>query len=427
MLVLAEAANPDWVSVPLIGWSLAEALRSVADVHLVTQIRNRSAIAAQGWIEGQDFTAIDSEAIARPVDKIGNLIRGGSGKGWTILQALSSRLSYPYFERKVWQQFGAAIRRGDYDVVHRITPVSPTANSSMASRCRKAGVPFILGPLNGGVPWPKGFDAERRDENEWLSYIRDLYKLSPARTRTLRDASVIITGSKHTLSEIPKVHQAKALRIPENAIDPERFNNVSDQNIDGPLRGCFVGRLVRYKGPDMLLDAAAGALSAGQLTLDIIGDGPMLDDLRAQADRLGIGDGVSFHGWLAHQDVQKILCQSNLLTFPSVREFGGGVVLEAMALGVVPVICDYAGPAELLTPNVGYAVPLGTRDEIVARFSEQLDTIISDPSVLPAMGRRAQEIVAQTYTWHQKAKQIRTLYDWVQRPGDSPLPRPFAT
>lgn len=421
VLVIAEAANPDWVSVPLVGWSMAQALRDVADVHLVTQVRNRAAITAAGLVEGQTFTALDSESVARPLNRLAQTLRMGSGKGWTMTTAING-LSYPYFEHLLWQRFGADIKAGKYDVVHRVTPLSPTVTSPVAVRCQRAGVPFVMGPLNGGVPWPAGFDAERRREREWLSYVRGLYKLKPGRLRTLRAASAILTGSRHTQQEIPAALQQKTIYLPENAIDPARFNKTARQDVGGQLRGCFIGRLVPYKGPDMLLEAAAPLLRAGRLALDIIGDGPMRPELDALVQRLNVADAVTFHGRLAHCDVQDVAVRANVLTFPSIREFGGGVVLEAMALGVVPMVVDYAGPAELVTQETGFTVPIGPREQIIAGFTRQLEALAADPAVLPQIGHAARARALDQFTWAAKARQVALVYDWVRRNEPSVAP-----
>ncbi|KPQ06979.1 MAG: Glycosyltransferase [Rhodobacteraceae bacterium HLUCCA12] len=415
VLVIAEAANPEWVSVPLIGWSLSQALREVADVHLVTQIRNRDAILRAGLREGVDFTAIDSEALARPMWRLAGVLRMGEGRGWTMVSAIST-LIYPHFERLVWRRFGAAITAGDYDLVHRITPLSPTTPSRLATWCKRAGVPFVLGPLNGGVPWPPGFDAARRQEREWLSYVRGLYKALPGRNRTLRDAAAIIVASRHTESEIPAQYAGKRHYIPENAIDPARFSRRATPS-GGPLRACFIGRMVPYKGPDMLIEAAAPLLGDGRMVLDMIGDGPMLADLREQAKALGVANSVTFHGWLAHEQVQHVAARSALFAFPSVREFGGGAVLEAMALGLAPLIVDYAGPGELVGAGLGYKIALGTRDEIVARLRAALDRLERDRPALAETGTRARAHVLEHFTWPAKARQIAAVYEQVLARG----------
>lgn len=427
VLVIAEAANPEWVSVPLVGWSLAHALREVAYVHLVTQIRNREAILRAGLVEGQDFTVIDTEPVARPLWKLADRLRGGAGKGWTTATAIST-VSYYFFEHLVWKEFGPAIRAGEYDVVHRVTPLSPTTPSRLVAKCHKAGVPFVVGPLNGGVPWPKAFDAARRQEKEWLSYVRNAYKLLPGYRSTLKHSAALIIGSADTLAQVPHNYRAKCVYLPENAVDPARFSKqAACYSGAGPLRACFVGRLVPYKGPDMLLEAAEPLLRSGQLHIDILGDGPLMPALKEWVETRQLQHAVNLPGWVAHQDLQGIMCQSQLLTFPSIREFGGGVVLEAMALGLVPVIVDYAGPAELVTPSTGYTVPIGSRSEIVEALRQTLGQLCENPAPLAEQSALCRAHVQEWFTWSAKARQVKRVYDWVlrlspSRPQPVPLP-----
>ena len=429
VLLIAEAANPEWVSVPLVGWSIFAALRDeiAADgghVHLVTQVRNREAILRAGLQEGVDFTAIDTEMIARPVYRLSQVLRMGEGRGWTMVQAVNA-LAYPWFERKVWQRFGADLVAGRFDLVHRVTPLSPTIPSPIAARCRVAGVPFVLGPLNGGVPWPKGFDHARRKEREWLSYLRGLNRFRPSVRRMMDEADAIIVGSRHTASEVPGVAGGKVHYVPENAVDPAWFSaGGRDRKSEGLLRISFVGRLVPYKGADLLLQACAPFVRAGQVRVDLVGDGPMRSELEALAralklpcagpDAADLGRGaVIFHGWRDRAGVRDLLQGSDLLGFPSIREFGGGVVLEAMALGVPPLIVDYAGPGELVDGETGFKVPVGEPSEIVRDLAKVLETILADRSCLETIGRAAAAKVARDFTWQAKARSIRAVYDGV--------------
>ncbi len=413
VLLIAEAANPEWVSVPLIGWSLSRALAAVAEVHIVTQIRNRDAFLRAGLAEGTDFTAIDSEAVARPLWAVGKALRMGEGKGWTMLQAVSAA-AYPAFERRVWRRFGAGIRAGEWDIVHRITPLSPTIASPIAAKCAAAGVPFVLGPLNGGVPWPAAFRAEMRAEKEFLAPLRSAYKALPGRRATLKAASAILAGSRHTAREIPAAFQEKVLWLPENAIDPDRFSRVAPHP-PGPLRIAFIGRMVPYKGPDMLLEAALPLLADGRATLDMIGDGPMLETLRQTT-----APGLTFHGWCAHEDVQNLLADATLLALPSVREFGGGVVLEAMALAVPPLVVDYAGPGELVGDELGFKIPLADRAGIISAMRGELERLAGAADLLARTGAAGRTHVMRHFTWQAKAAQIARVYAWVLHGGRQP-------
>ena len=421
VLVVAEQCNPDWVSVPLVAWSHYRAIADHPDVertHLVTQQRNREAITNFGLVEGRDVTYIDHEYVVGPLYKLANLLGGRGGKGWTIRVAAYS-LAYPHFERLLWKQFAPQLKAGEFDVVHQLSPLSPTTSPTLGTRCRKIDKPFIWGPINGGVPWPRAFMAEQRKEREWLTKVRGVSKLMPRYKAVRKDAAALLVGSGHTLRQMPDYARDRCLYLPENAVDPSKFNVRRTRSAtDGsPLRLVYLSRLVPYKGADMALAAAEPLLKSGRATFDIYGKGPLETEL---ANKAGDLPGVTLHGWADHKNVPGVLADHDVQVFPSIREFGGGVVLEAMAVGLPSLIVNYAGPAELVDDDVGWSVPIGNRASIVASVRERLEQIDADRAAIDSKGAACVERASRLHTWPHKACCSVDTYRWVL--GDGPKP-----
>ena len=387
---------------------------SLAFRHIVTQIRNRDAFLRAGLIENQDFTAIDSERLAKPLWKLATLLRGGNEVGWTTMQAIAP-ISYYYFEHLVWKHFRERIKGRQFDLVHRLTPLSPTTPSTLAKKCARVGVPFILGPLNGGVPWPKWFEQERREEKEWFAPLRAAYKLFPGYRSTLKHSAAIIAGSRYTMQRIPSSFAGKTHYIPENAIDPARFHQLRHRQAALPLQLLFVGRLVPYKGADMAIEAAEPLLADGRAELTIVGDGPQRAALQELAARSAKPGAIRFTGQIPHEQIGEYFAAADLFVFPSIREFGGAVALEAMAMGAVPIVVKYGGPGELVTDETGYCLEIGPREQIVRALGQTLEEIAANPAALFQKIDAGRERVYCQFTWAAKANETFKIYSSVLR------------
>ena len=95
-------------------------------------------------------------------------------------------------------------------------------------------------------------------------------------------------------------------------------------------------------------------------------------------------------------------------------------MLEAMAMGLVPVVADYAGPRELVSDATGIRVPMGRRDELVAGFRRALEELADNPDVVRATGQRARQRVLELFTWDAKARQTCDVYRWVLGSREKP-------
>src|SRR3954451_24614161 len=95
--LLADDFNPEWPSLPVVGFNYGKALAEQVDVTVFTQVRNRENLEKLGDL-GFEITYLDTEYIASPMYKFATWLRGGEELGWTI-QIASNYLPYLEFER----------------------------------------------------------------------------------------------------------------------------------------------------------------------------------------------------------------------------------------------------------------------------------------------------------------------------------------
>ena len=412
VLLIAESADHTLVSVPLVAWSMYVALSELHNVHIITQVRHRASFIDYGLTEGVDFTAIDSEAIAKPVYHLTKLLRGGESKAWT----LDTAMKYPgqlFFEHLLWKAFKQRLISGEFDVVHRISPVSPTIPSPISTKCKKYNIPFIWGPIAGGLSWPAQFSSEKSKEKEWLTNIRDMYKLLPYYRSTREHANALIVNSRATFEQMDQKYHHKTVYIPENAIDPTRFDLNNQNSVEKPYKVIFIGRLVPYKCADAAILGLIKHLRNEDVVFHILGDGPEMNYLKGVVDQHELHSSVVLHGNVPHTELNNHIKDADILLFPSIREFGGGVVLEAMALGIMPIVVDYGGPSELVTRDTGILLELGTKEVLISQITEVFTDLINEPEMVRLKGENAQKRVTDLFTWDKKAIMISQVYEWV--------------
>ena len=156
----------------------------------------------------------------------------------------------------------------------------------------------------------------------------------------------------------------------------------------------FVGRLVPYKGVDVLLEAMRDVPAVALL----VGEGPQRAALRRQADTLGVADRVRFLGEVSDDELAALYRACDLFVLPSVtrQEAFGVVLLEAMACGKPVISTDLVTGAGWVNVDreTGFVVP--PRDP--AALHDAIVRLVADPDLRSSMGEAAHRRTMTVFT-----------------------------
>ena len=173
----------------------------------------------------------------------------------------------------------------------------------------------------------------------------------------------------------------------------------------------FVGRLVKEKGVQVLLDAAPQILKYHPKTKFIIaGKGPMMSDLRDKALALGVAEIVIFTGYI-EDDIRNLLyAVSDAAVFPSLYEPFGIVALEGMATRTPVVVSDTGGLSEIVEHNVdGLKAFMGNPISL----ADNLLKVLMDEKIAQKLSRNAYQKVTGQYSWQGIAGKTSKVYEEV--------------
>ena len=199
------------------------------------------------------------------------------------------------------------------------------------------------------------------------------------------------------------VEDARICVVP-NGIVPERFPPRAPAGGAGVVLG-FVGFVRAWHGLDTVIDALATEAEAASLTLVVVGDGPVREELEAQAAHLGVADRVRFTGLVAHDAVAGHVLGFDIALQPSVTAYASPLkIFDYMAAGCAIVAPDQPNIREILED--GRTALLFDPSTSGAQWAA-IGRLLREPGLRVALGRAArEELLRRDYTWRGNAERI---------------------
>ena len=266
------------------------------------------------------------------------------------------------------------IRAWKPDVIHAHFAM-PTGMLAWAVH-RLTGVPYVLtahlGDVPGGVP-------EQTDT---------LFKIIGPVARQVWARAAAATAVSSFVQELAERAYGRAVERILNGIDlGDEGGRQAVSGIGEPPHFVFVGRFSEQKQPRVFTEALA-RLRAQPWRATMIGDGPHRPAVEESIARHDLAGRVHLTGWLAADEVQRVLAKADALVMPSLSEGLPVAAIEALKHGLAIVASDIPGVRDVLTDAVnGSTFPTGD----AGALADRLGALLGNPVTLLTMKRASWE------------------------------------
>ena len=249
------------------------------------------------------------------------------------------------------------IRSFHPDLIHVHFAVPAGALAWVLSRIHH--IPYVLtahlGDVPGGTPEKTG---------GWFRYVL------PFTGPIWRGASNIAAVSEFTRGLALK-HYTEEIKVIPNGVDVDA-RSPEDIHVNSPVRIVFAGRFMAQKAPVQIVRILK-ELNDLPWECVMIGDGPLMDDVKSEIRAHRLEDRFKLTGWVEPQQVLDLFEKSDILFMPSLSEGLPVVGVQALSKGLAIVASQIGGFLDLVDHGKnGYMVNVGDTGQFVSRLRELL-------------------------------------------------------
>ena len=267
----------------------------------------------------------------------------------------------------------------------------------------------IIRKIVGDPVWERAYSkakiSESFDEFQVKNYGFSISLQKKVRSFSIKKSDIVVTPSKHLKNFILNLGFKNKIEIINNGVFiPEENTNIftNDQ-----INITIVSRLVSHKNIEKIIKAISD-LNSPLINLNIIGDGPELNQLQKISLESNNKDNIIFHGKLNRDDINHIFLKSDIYIQASNYEGLPHSLLEAMSYGI-PVLCTPVGECKEILGNEdrGYMLDLPvSKNNIKSKISE----IIGEKNIANKKGERGKDFINEKYNLTNSFNLYKNLF-----------------
>lgn len=408
MLVSAYACNPlateeSYPGEAVLGWNLVRQLNRFHDVTVLTRTYNRGGI--EGAVEEEKIGDVRFHYLRLP-------------KFLFVLKRnfLGFSLYYLIWQVKAFFFARRLYKNTHYDFFHHITFNNDWMPSFIGAFLP---LPFIWGPVGGGQKVPRSF----KKTIHWKTRINQSLRFAGQwfwrntwfRRRCVKKALAILVCNTDTEEKI-KTDEKKLYFYPVNGISSKELKTSRSTFVEksSEFRIVYAGRLDAIKGINLGIEAFhVFSRKFPKSSFKIIGVGPERERLASLVESLNIRNKVEFISWMEREELLEQLRFSDVLLFPSLRDGGGQVVIEAMACGKPVIGLNVGGPGFHIRKEWGLKIEPKNPEYTIQEMARALEILYLDNDLRKKMGEAGKKRTEEFYLWERLGDQLQRIYQEV--------------